>query len=87
MVDVKEATKLATEYFTDLFGDKYSGLTLEEVEISEDEKFWYITIGYNVDKPTISASLPFTRSGREYKSFKIECDTGKVLSMKIRKID
>ncbi|ODS29889.1 MAG: hypothetical protein SCARUB_05011 [Candidatus Scalindua rubra] len=41
MIDVKEATKLATEYFTDLFEEKYSDLTLEEVEISEDGKFWY----------------------------------------------
>ncbi|MCF6158665.1 MAG: hypothetical protein E3K32_08865 [wastewater metagenome] len=87
MVDVKDATEVATKYFINLFGDKYSDLALEEVEISEDEKYWYITIGYNVDKPAFSHSLPFTRTGREYKCFKIERKTGKVLSMKIRKVD
>lgn len=86
MIDVKQASKLAIEYFTTLFENKYSNLSLEEVEVSEDGKYWYITLGYDIDRP-FSVMLPLTKTGREYKRLKINIETGKVLSMQIRKID
>ncbi len=86
MVDVKQASKLAVEYFADLYEKKYHNLNLEEVEISEDGKYWHITLGYDIDIP-FSSALPFTKAGREFKRFKIDIETGKVLSMQIRKID
>lgn len=86
MLDVKQASKLATEYFATLYENKYHNLNLEEVEISEDGKYWYITLGYDIDRP-FSVALPFTKTGREFKRFKIDIETGKVLSMQIRKID
>ena len=86
MIDVKQASKLAIEYFTTLFENKYSNLTLEEVEVSEDGKYWYITLGYDIDKP-FSVTLPLRKTGREYKRFKIDVESGKVLSMQIRKPD
>ena len=88
MLDVKQASKLAIEYFADLYEKKYPNLNLEEAEISEDGKHWFITLGYDVStsfSPLLSASL--ARTGREFKRFKIDIETGKVLSMQIRKID
>ncbi|NUO08392.1 MAG: hypothetical protein HUU08_06870 [Candidatus Brocadia sp.] len=86
MIDVKQASKLAIEYFASLYENKYHNLNLEEVEISEDGKYWYITLGYDIDRP-FSAALPLTKTGREFKRFKIDIGTGKVLSMQVRKID
>lgn len=86
MLDVKQASKLATEYFASLYENKYHNLNLEEVEISEDGKYWYITLGYDIERP-FSVALPFTKTGREFKRFKIDIETGKVLSMQIRKIE
>jgi len=86
MVDVKEASKLAIKYFASLYEDKYCNLNLEEVEISEDGKYWYITLGYDIAM-SFSDALPLKKIGREFKRFKIDIETGKVLSMQIRKID
>lgn len=86
MLDVKQASKLAIEYFANLYEKKYPNLNLEEAEISEDGKYWFITLGYDVDSP-FSAMLPLTKTGREFKRFKIDIERGKVLSMQIRKID
>lgn len=85
MVDVKQASEIAANYFEKLLG-KHENLTLEEVELSDDGKCWYITLGYDVTTE-FTPTFPFKESHRRYKSFKIEAETGKVLSMKIRKLD
>jgi hypothetical protein len=78
MVDVKEATRTASEYFADLYpSNSYGDLRLEEVELTEDEKYWLITLSYQDNK-----MIP----RRQYKSFKIDAQTGKVQAMKIRTV-
>ena len=48
MIDVKQAAKIAAEYFADLYADqKYSDILLEEVEYDEDDNVWRITLGYS----------------------------------------
>jgi hypothetical protein len=92
-VDLKDAVKSAAGYFVELYPN-FSGanIALEEVEESEDGSFWLITLGYDVTlKPTMAGSLanmfPGSSTARRYKLFKIETKTGRVVSMKIRKID
>jgi hypothetical protein len=78
MIDVRIAAEKASEYFASLYpGNSYSNLRLEEVELTEDEKYWLITLSY-MDQHMIPR--------REYKSFKIDAQTGKVQAMKIRTV-
>ena len=85
MLDVREAAQKASEYFAGLFKDQNpENLQLEEVEISDDDQYWLITLSYPV--PPELATLNFNFK-RKYKVFKIDATTGEVKSMKIRKVD
>jgi hypothetical protein len=81
MIDVKTASRIAFDYLSDLYkGKVLKELELEEVELSDDEKYWFITVSYRLnDMP-----LPL---GKKYKILKIRSDTGTVVSMKIREIN
>jgi hypothetical protein len=85
MLDVKEAAQRASEYFASLFPQELvSKARLEEVELTEDGQYWLITLGYPTDEPgmfVFGVAKPW-----EYKQFRIEAATGKVVSMKIRKV-
>ena len=59
-------------------------LQLEEVELSDDEKYWFITLSYPLPSPVPLLNLP---PKKDYKIFKIDSKTGQVRSMKIRKLD
>lgn len=93
MVDVKKAVKIANDAIKDLYSDKIQ-TDLEEVEISDDEKYWLITLGFDTPKEKtvmLSRLIEETAKGkrryvRKYKIFKIDSDNGKVLSMKIRRV-
>lgn len=90
-MDVKEAVHIALEYVNDLYSsEELNNLTLEEVELSEDEKNWLVTLGFTrfLSQPTSPPlqALTAPKSERVYKIFKIESETGKVLSMKMREI-
>jgi len=91
MLDVKEAARTAAEYFATLYNPStYTDLQLEEVELTEDEKYWLITLSYgSTDDPQSQVgamlNLPISKP-RKYKQFKIDSETGKVQAMKIRKV-
>lgn len=87
MLDVKEAVRVASEYIQTLFTEKQiPELRLEEVEMSEDGKFWDVTMSFVVREPTAYLSLGDSAKTREYKVFKVNAETGQVQSMKIRKV-
>jgi hypothetical protein len=86
MLDVKEAARKASEYFAGLYSDKeIENVQLEEVEISDDGKYWLITLSYPVFPLEIS-SVQFIGK-RKYKLFTIDAETGQVKSMKIREVE
>jgi hypothetical protein len=84
-LDLKQAVAIALDYFRGLFpGLAQNNLMLEELEESEDGKYWLVTLGYDLEE-----RLPPMFGGRitrAYKSFKIDNRTGRVLSMKIRTV-
>ncbi|MBI1743857.1 hypothetical protein HYR54_12445 [Candidatus Acetothermia bacterium] len=81
MIDVKKAVEIARNHYLELYPDVLpSRLSLEEVELSDDENYWYITLGYSENSP-ISPVLPQVT---KYKTIKIDAASGKPLSMKIR---
>jgi hypothetical protein len=75
MMDVKQAVKIAQDYMDGLYRNSVRGLLLEEVELSDDEQFWYVTLSWDVD---------ILGTERTYKIFKIKADDGRVISMKMR---
>ncbi len=88
-VDLNSAVKTALKFFRDSFGvEKLSDVQLEEIELSDDRKFWLITVGY--DNPTaVDASrgklvLPARVPIRKYKIVRISTATGQPVSIKIR---
>jgi hypothetical protein len=84
-LDVKAAVTTAVTYLKDLYSeDELKNIRLEEVWLSDDEKYWYVTIGYNsltsARDPLASLRLP----EREYKLFKVRVEDGRVMKMKMR---
>ena len=70
-------------------GQQVRDLLLEEVELSSDERFWLITIGFSLategDSPLIiTASRP--QLARHYKVVKVDAESGSPVSLKIREV-
>jgi hypothetical protein len=93
MIDVKQAVKAAYDYMKEVYPEQLHELRLEEVERSEDERYWLITMGYTEEKPqarprNIGQALDqfgrIPQIQRAYKALKIDAETGDVESMKIR---
>ncbi|HXG65551.1 MAG TPA: hypothetical protein VNO70_10615 [Blastocatellia bacterium] len=92
MIDVKEAVKIAFDYLGQLYDvTQLHDILLEEVALSDDEKYWYVTIGFSRSIPSTDpmralseALLKQAKYQREYKVFQIDSATGQVRSMKIR---
>ena len=81
MLSVKDDAARAAEYFRQLYGSQFGNVLIEEVEqrLEGASTYWYITLGYDVDLVLFGA-----RPHRAYKIFKINAETGDILSMKIR---
>lgn len=100
MLDVKEAVRLANEHLINLFGQNINDVRLEEVETVKEEvwidpsvrdmvnletknAYWLITLSYVPHNPK---SLLLSTERRQYKLFKIDAETGELMSMKIREV-
>lgn len=87
-INIQMAVQTASNYLKSLepfIGDEIKDVRLEEVELSEDEQFWFITLGFN--RPVDSAfAVIQNQTQREYKTFKIDTTTGKVKAMTIRTV-
>ena len=83
-MDVKEATEKAIEYFKKFYPN-VEKVQLEEVEITDDDKYWNIVLSYENVETTPLSYLQIGQQ-RTFKVFKIDAKTGKVRSMKIRNI-
>ncbi|HEY9174377.1 MAG TPA: hypothetical protein VI136_19000 [Verrucomicrobiae bacterium] len=89
-IDVHQAVKTAIGFFQKSFArEKTQHLQLEEVELSEDGRIWLITLGYDDPVAVWSEALkpsPLLRPRplRKYKVVRIDAQTGKPMSVKIR---
>lgn len=84
MIGIKEAVQAALRFAQELYGlPDDERLTLEEIEPTEDDRFWMITLGIPLALRPVE--LIARRNGSErYKIFKVDAQTGKVVSMKMR---
>ncbi len=80
MIDVKQAVEAAGKYVKRLYPSTRN-LRVEETEIAEDNSFWFITLSFIQESPE-----ELFGPDRSYKEFKIDAETGDILSMKIKKI-
>lgn len=95
MIDVKQAVQKAQRYIKELYpSEQLVDVLLEEVERTEDDRFWLITLSFSQPNPrtTVDPIMPslnifdaFRQKtlNRAYKVFKIDADTGEVVSMKM----
>ena len=94
MVDLKQAVSAATKYIEDVYSpEEIIDPMLEEVQLSEDENYWLITIGFSYPKFTeypLQKSFQDTILGekyqRVYKAIKVRVDDGKPVAMLIRQL-
>lgn len=90
MIDVKQAVQAAEVYARSLFPEsELRHLRLEEVDRSEDDSRWHITLGWV--EPTVAGngivfSAGMRKLPRVYKLFEIDAETGEVVAMKIRDV-
>lgn len=70
----RDAAFKASQYYLEVTNSPVQP-SIEEIELSEDERFWMLTLGYEEG--------PFG-GHKAYKVFKIDAYTGEVLSMKMR---
>ncbi|EDZ93214.1 MAG: hypothetical protein P5702_13995 [Limnospira sp. PMC 1291.21] len=92
--DVKAAAIAAKQYLISLWETMgnldIQDLRVEEVELSEDDQSWLITLGFTrpadrLEDP-LGEVLETSRYRREYKIFKVDAETSQVKSMKIRQV-
>lgn len=80
MIDVKQATQRAEQYLKGMILGA-SNIVLEEVELTDDEQFWLITLSYNDPAEGIKQIF-----GKTVKVFRIRRKDGEVIAMKIREL-
>ena len=89
-VDFKTAVKKAIEFLAGVYANEdLRDVRLEELELSEGDEFWNITLSYRRYAPparTISGAMEIIAGvpPREYKVLAVRLRDGEVRSMKIR---
>ena len=92
MIDIKQAVHAAEKFFKELYDKEIlKNFLVEEVELSEDEKDWVVTVGFDFGEIQVSEPALFTsksstpRAGRVYKEVQIDKETGEPRSIKTKK--
>lgn len=90
-ITLKQAAENAEYFLRDLVGDGLHFLRVEEAEETEDGLHWIVTLGWVEPARTAPTSLlplqtAIEKLPRTYKQFKIDKESGEVVSMKIREV-
>lgn len=83
-MNVQDITKKAVDHLKNFFPDA-TVIQLEELDLTDDDKYWNITLSYEGAEAPVSAWMNPVRS-RKFKIFKIDAVSGEVRSMKIREL-
>lgn len=86
MVNVNEAIESAETFTKKVIDNPLTNIAVEEVELSEDEKTWLITLGWDEPMKGVTSSALKSVIGPEriYKVFYVDIETGNVNKMKLR---
>ena len=81
MVEMKEAVKIALEHLNVFFDGKRVGeKLLEEVTLEENPACWRVTVGFDWNPTSGTASLG--PGQRIYKSLDVDVETGRVIAVR-----
>ena len=83
-IDARDAANAAAEYFKELY-PTVTAFSLEEVELSEDGTHWLITLSFEI--PITNSLMAFQPPRTKFKVFKVDAKSGRVVAMKIRKLE
>jgi len=83
MLTINDLVETAAKYLKSFFPDSDS-IQLEEIELTDDNKYWFVTLSYEGSDIPTSTNLWLANRSRKYKIFKIDAKSGEVRSMKIR---
>lgn len=88
-LNIQMATQAAQAKLKELqefMGGEISDVRLEEVELSEDDQLWRITLSFNRPADQQNQLMLTQKMQRDYKLFEINAETGAVKAMKIRQL-
>ncbi len=92
-IDLTKAVLQVKKYLNSLqnqLSQSIQDVRLEEIELSEDESFWLITLSFlsliSKEANPLGDLTPIPQYERVDKVFKVDAKNGKVLSMKIRNL-
>jgi hypothetical protein len=84
-IDARAAANAAAAYFKELYPN-VAAFGLEEVELSEDGSHWLITLSFEF-LPSQSNRFFLPAPKMKFKVFTVDSKTGKVVAMKIRRLE
>ncbi|MEP7170108.1 MAG: hypothetical protein ABI855_12115 [Bacteroidota bacterium] len=82
MMDVKSAAEVSADYLKKFFPGA-AKIQLEEVEITDDKKYWNITLSY--EGAEVQTGF-ITFGARSFRTFKVDSESGEVLAMKMKSV-
>jgi len=85
-IDARRAASAAAGYFQQLYPN-VSSFSLEEVELSEDGDYWFITLSFELGAKIGGFPVTLQPPKTKFKVFKVNVRTGEVVSMRIRKLE
>ncbi len=86
MVTIKEAIRNSVHFLNEIDESLLNGdFLVEEVEKTEDNVYWLITLSFLSEKRTGKKFSMLAE--RKFKIFKVTASTGDVVSMKIRELE
>ena len=97
MLEGKQAVQQALQSLYELVGPRelgnVEGIQLEELELTDDSKYWNVTLSYPVKKvpedeaspalPESLARLIKDSPRRKWRTFKIDAQDGRLIAMKL----
>ena len=88
-LDVRAAVQAAQQFASNLFPSFHYRASLEEIEKTEDGKFWLVTLGFEPVKTGPGKSLNdiLNPPKERFKIFKVSAKNGAVVSMKMRPVE
>jgi hypothetical protein len=85
-IDARAAASAAAAYFKELYPN-VTAFSLEEVELSENGTHWLITLSFDIPPTQGLGMIGFLPPKTKFKVFKVDAKTGRVVAMKIRKLE
>jgi hypothetical protein len=89
MINMQEAVRAARDFAGQMYSEgELKKMRVEEIESSEDEKRWFITLGWAEEAVqqvgAFATNATLERVPRVYKTFVVDANDGHVVSMKMR---